>query len=206
MIHGSGASFRDNRWYLTFVEALVDNGIAVLLPDKRGSVDSDGDWRSASFFDLAADAPDIAFAISVVGSVVPFREALYFEENHNIRSMGVLPGLSHAIALFSSWHIRERRQNEFWSQVADFDPLPYWDQVSQPTLVLLGGADENTPSKRSARRLRSLEKKNIAVEVYPDSDHALEPPRGSGDSFVRPEALSRIVSFIHTVDTSIRNN
>jgi dipeptidyl aminopeptidase/acylaminoacyl peptidase len=54
-IHGSGTSHRDNRWYLSYAQHLQENGIAVLLPDKRGSENSDGDWRTASFEDLAGD-------------------------------------------------------------------------------------------------------------------------------------------------------
>lgn len=56
MIHGSGVSDRDNLWYVLIARAMVENGIAVLLPDKRGSGQSGGDWRTASFATLADDA------------------------------------------------------------------------------------------------------------------------------------------------------
>ncbi len=55
IIHGSGTSQRDSKWYLSIAKHLQDNGIAVLLPDKRGSESSQGDWRTASFDDLAGD-------------------------------------------------------------------------------------------------------------------------------------------------------
>ncbi|MDA2923326.1 alpha/beta hydrolase [Acidobacteria bacterium AH-259-L09] len=55
VIHGSGTSHRNNTWYLTFTRYLQDHGIAVLLPDKRGSESSEGNWRTASFEDLATD-------------------------------------------------------------------------------------------------------------------------------------------------------
>ncbi len=55
IIHGSGTSQRDNMWYLTLVDYLQKNGILVLLPDKRGSEKSQGNWRSANFEDLATD-------------------------------------------------------------------------------------------------------------------------------------------------------
>jgi len=55
IIHGSGTSARDSKWYLSVAKHLQENGIAVLLPDKRGSEKSDGDWRGASFDDLAGD-------------------------------------------------------------------------------------------------------------------------------------------------------
>lgn len=55
IIRGSGESRRDNSWARLFVDVLLENGVAVLLPDKRGSGASDGDWRTATFEDLAGD-------------------------------------------------------------------------------------------------------------------------------------------------------
>ena len=56
IIHGSGTSRRDSGWYLTLTQYLQKNGVVVLLPDKRGSEQSEGDWRTASFEDLATDS------------------------------------------------------------------------------------------------------------------------------------------------------
>lgn len=55
IIHGSGTSRRDNGWYLELADILRRSGHLVLLPDKRGSERSGGDWRSASMEDLAGD-------------------------------------------------------------------------------------------------------------------------------------------------------
>jgi hypothetical protein len=40
---------------LTLTAHLQKNGVAVLLPDKRGSEKSEGDWHTSSFEDLATD-------------------------------------------------------------------------------------------------------------------------------------------------------
>lgn len=56
IVHGSGASARDNPWTTAWVRALSSRGIAVLYPDKRGSGASKGDWRLASLETLAGDA------------------------------------------------------------------------------------------------------------------------------------------------------
>lgn len=56
MIHGSGESDRDNAWYMMIADALVRDGIAVLLPDKRGSGKSGGDWFTTGLAGFAADA------------------------------------------------------------------------------------------------------------------------------------------------------
>lgn len=55
-IRGSGASSRQSYWARAVVEVLVNEGVAVLLPDKRGSDGSGGDWRTVDFDDLANDA------------------------------------------------------------------------------------------------------------------------------------------------------
>lgn len=56
IIRGSGPSTRDSYWARAMIDVLLEEGVAVLLPDKRGSDGSDGDWRTADFEDLADDA------------------------------------------------------------------------------------------------------------------------------------------------------
>jgi dipeptidyl aminopeptidase/acylaminoacyl peptidase len=55
IIHGSGTSRRNSKWYLSVTRHLKENGIAVLLPDKRGSEKSEGSWVGADFETLAGD-------------------------------------------------------------------------------------------------------------------------------------------------------
>lgn len=56
IIHGSGTSDRGNEWTSAYAKSLAARGIAVLYPDKRGSGKSQGNWKTASFTDLADDA------------------------------------------------------------------------------------------------------------------------------------------------------
>ncbi|HUF12693.1 MAG TPA: serine hydrolase [Longimicrobiales bacterium] len=56
VIHGSGASDRDNVWAYHIAQHLARSGVLVLLPDKRGSGASGGDWRAVDFPALARDA------------------------------------------------------------------------------------------------------------------------------------------------------
>jgi pimeloyl-ACP methyl ester carboxylesterase len=56
IIQGSGRSDRTNQWARAIAEELVRAGVAVLLTDKRGSGASGGDWQTAGFDELAADA------------------------------------------------------------------------------------------------------------------------------------------------------
>ena len=55
IIHGSGPSRRNSVWYLSVAKYLQNQGIAVLLPDKRGSEKSEGKWLGASLEELAND-------------------------------------------------------------------------------------------------------------------------------------------------------
>jgi|TARA_R110002074_G_scaffold106578_1_gene230189 pimeloyl-ACP methyl ester carboxylesterase len=58
LVHGSGN--QDRNGYASYIRIIADhlakNGIAVLTYDKRGCGLSEGDWREASFSDLAKDA------------------------------------------------------------------------------------------------------------------------------------------------------
>ncbi len=55
-IHGSGALPRSERIFREHAERLSRIGLAMLIYDKRGSGKSTGDWRKATFSDLASDA------------------------------------------------------------------------------------------------------------------------------------------------------
>ena len=205
----------------------------VLLPDKRGSVKSEGDWRTSSFQDLATDtaaavdflrnqsevaisqvgviglsqggliAPIVAdqveelgFLVNIVGGAVPLHDLLLYDETHNLRQMGMLPGIADLFAYPASWSLIYLRQKEFWDTVGNFDPLPYWHKISTDSLVLLGGNDTNVPSARSAERLQMINKPNIEVKIYEGSGHALESPEDQGDSIFREDALEDIGNFI----------
>ena len=234
VIHGSGTSRRDNGWYLTLTKHLQDSGVVVLLPDKRGSEKSEGDWRTSSFEDLATDtraaidylraqqeiplsgigvigmsqggwiAPlvakevdDLTFLVSMVGPMVTPREQLLYEENYNLRQLGFLPGISNVLAYVGSAFVRHHAQPELYELIVDYDPLPHWQDVSTDSLVLLGADDTNVPSAESADRLMALDNPHIRVKIYEGSGHALESPRGQGNSVIRIDALDSISGLIH---------
>lgn len=67
-VHGSGPATRDD--YREWSWFFAANGVAVLAYDKRGAGASTGDWRSARFEDLAADAAAAVERLRVEPSVV----------------------------------------------------------------------------------------------------------------------------------------
>ena len=64
-----------------------------------------------------------------------------------------------------------------------------------PVFVAYGEMDEynNVPVRESVRRLRSLNKSNITVKVYPGGDHAIEDPE---THYVQEQLLSDLVEFV----------
>ncbi|WP_420630965.1 alpha/beta hydrolase family protein [Candidatus Leptofilum sp.] len=231
--HGSAPSFRGNRIILTEAKHLLDNGIVVLVPDKRGAGGSEGDWETASFEALGTDAvaavdyllarddlsisrvgiigasqgghispliasqsDEIDFIVNLSGASVPIQETLLYEEKQNLRQIGFLPVVADLLAYPSAWSIREVRQKTFWDAIGDFDPLPYWQELDVPALVLFGLEDTNVPALESEARLQALNNENITVKVYEGSGHNLETPLGQGNLVVRQEVLDDILNFI----------
>ncbi len=78
LIQGSGNSGRSNSWSRAYAEFLADAGYYVLLPDKRGSGKSEGDWKKASFIELAQDA---------------MASFTFFKEKYQLEKAGIM-GLS----------------------------------------------------------------------------------------------------------------
>jgi len=233
IIQGSQGSYRDNNWYNTISNYMQKNGVAVLLPDKRGCEKSQGDWYTSSLEDLATDtlaaidfmksqeivgisqlgiigmsqggiiAPlvasqssDLDFVINMVGPSVTMYEQLLHEENFTLQEMGVLPGISNLISYASTFVLYNFTAKDWYDTVGNFNPLPYWQKVSIPVLVLHGSEDHNTPSAESKARFEALGKDNIMVNMYEGSGHAIQDPPGAGDHYIREDALSDMLNFI----------
>ena len=85
----------------------------------------------------------------------------------------------------------------FLRSVANYNPLPYWLQLTEPILVLYGELDEqdNVPVQESVRRLefafRSVGKRNYQIVVIPGVGHSLRDPRSRALAPAFLEAISR---------------
>ena len=55
ILHGAMTSDRGNPYYIYLAHTLAETGYVVVLPDKRGSGRSEGDWRNAPLDQLAHD-------------------------------------------------------------------------------------------------------------------------------------------------------
>lgn len=232
-VHGSGNSDRTNPWYQEIARYLASHSVAVLLSDKRGCSESEGDWRAANFHDLAADAiagvkalraqngvdlkrigligvsqggwiaplaaheGDVAFVASLSGATVTPREQFRHEFTQDIRQKGlpaVLSRIAFPIARWLLW-----RQWPGWSEVEHFDPMPLWDRLPVPGLLVFGDEDEqdNVPVQESVRRLEAAiqrnERTDLTVKVFHGSGHGLREP---GSKRIRQDFLRLLAEWI----------
>lgn len=266
LVRGSGETPRNNPWTLMIAGRLLDAGVAVLVPDKRGQGASEGDWRTASMEDRAGDAlagvrylrgrpeldrgriglvglsqggrvvplaasmaPTVAFVLDISGSAVPFEEQSNHEMANMTRQAGHgeeavaavlrLNGLAAAFLRTGSWepYRRDRaaqlhepwggivagfpaeRDAAVWSfyrKVIDYDPIPYWNQVEAPALIVYGAEDEgdNVPVRRSVERLErafaETGKENHLIQVFPGVGHGLLVHDGAMQQRLHPDFVA----------------
>jgi alpha-beta hydrolase superfamily lysophospholipase len=75
LVQGSGA---EGRWATAYIaDALARHGVIALSYDKRGVGASSGDWRTATFDDLAADARAAVHLLAQRADVDPSRLGVY---------------------------------------------------------------------------------------------------------------------------------
>jgi len=74
--HGSGAIGRGSTTYTREAYLLATHGIASFVYDKRGVGDSEGDWKTATFHDLARDALAAARALRDQPAIDPDRTGI----------------------------------------------------------------------------------------------------------------------------------
>lgn len=263
LVHGSGSSDRSNPWTSAYANALVERGIAVIHPDKRGSGASGGAWQEATIVDLAYDAvaglraliahpdvdssrvgfigfsqgghivpvaatlaPSADFVINISGSVVPMMEQIGDE----LRMMGQREGLSPSdletvrrihdlgtrfVLTGEGWDaytsvLADAKSGElgrtdvvqgfpedadsptwqFLRHIGNFDPLPYWHDVSVPTLFLYGGRDQNVDVFKSADVIEEV----LAPTGLP---YTLLLFGGNGHALYREDAMDFMSRWIH---------
>lgn len=233
-VHGSGNSDRTNHWYQEIAQYLASHGVAVLLPDKRGCHESEGDWREANFHDLATDAiagvkalqaqngvdpkrigligvsqggwiaplaaheGDIAFVVSLSGATVTPREQFRHEFTQDIRQKGLPAALSRIAFPVARWLLR--RQWPRWPDIEAFDPMPLWERLPVPGLLVFGDEDErdNVPVRESIQRLEVAIQRNgrtdLAVKVFQGSGHGLREP---GSKRIRQDFLRLLEEWVN---------
>ncbi len=235
IIHGSGTSHRDNLWYLQIAHHLLSREIAVLLPDKRGSGLSSGEWRLAGFEDFvadtnsgvewvrqqpeidpsrvglvgvsqggswiapmaAADRTDLPFVVSLSGATVTPNQQIAHESVQTLAQMGFPKLVAIALQPIAS-AVPKARRPVWWDKNGDVDPIPYWERVRAPVLVLFGREDErdNVPVQTSVDRLASMKARSdsdITVQVFDGVGHGFREP---GQQEIHPDVLQTLADWV----------
>lgn len=161
-------------------------------PQKVGLIGiSQGGWIAP----LAANKEHVAFVISVSGATVTPLEQFSYEHTQDIREKGFPKALAHLSFPFARFFLRLRWSS--WPDVKDFDPIPLWQTLPAPGLLVFGDEDENVPVSLSARRLESAIKQtgksNLSVKVFHGSGHGLREP---GSRLIRSDFLHLLVEWI----------
>jgi dipeptidyl aminopeptidase/acylaminoacyl peptidase len=87
--------------------------------------------------------------------------------------------------------VPKARRPVWWDKNGDVDPIPYWERVEAPVLVLYGAEDErdNVPVQWSVERLSPLMSQRgdaFTVEVFDGVGHGFREPAGRQ---IRPDVL-----------------
>lgn len=225
IIHGSGPSKRDNKWYLSVTQHLQENGIAVLLPDKRGSEKSEGEWIGANFEELATDTVSaIEYAkdnlnysnIGIIGMsqggwiapivasktdldfIVSMSGALVTPEEQLLHEeyYNIEPYTYGFIAkIVSPITAKNLMKKDYQRPFAGFDPIPYWKNVDSNVFIAFGENDKNVPVDESIERLNS-NNLDFLVKTYPEGGHAI---RNISTNKINNKFLGDLTEFIHEV-------
>jgi pimeloyl-ACP methyl ester carboxylesterase len=245
-VHGSAAETR-----VTYKEPAMlfaRRGVAALIYDKRGTGKSTGDWQTAGFSELAADAlaglralkerkeinarqmgivghsqggwiaplavtmsKDVAFIIVSAASALNAAEQSIFHRENVMREAGVS---EQNIARASELRRRmyeatrtgasraqiieeiEKVHNEPWftlsalpyplspdrqdagmRELLFLDPIPVWEKVTVPVLVLWGERDIVVPVEKGRslieQALKRAGNKDYTIRLFPGIDHAI---------------------------------
>jgi len=132
------------------------------------------------------------FIVDVVGSTVTFNQQLKFEIYNDAVSKGV-PEIFAKIITPAFVRRAKNRRPIWWKKNGSYSPLTYLQNTDVPSLIVFGLQDKNAPVKASLKNLQSIVNKNITIEVFEDSGHALKDP---STGWIRHDYLQMLMEWI----------
>ncbi|MGB5658907.1 MAG: prolyl oligopeptidase family serine peptidase, partial [Thermoanaerobaculia bacterium] len=145
----------------------------------------------------AADRHDLAFVASLSGATVTPNQQLAHESTQTLVQQGFPKLVAMALQPIAS-AVPKQRRDVWWEKNGDVDPIPYWERVEAPVLVLYGREDErdNVPVQASVDRLAPLQAQrgaDFTVEVFDGVGHGFREP---GSRQIRPDVLELLGEWI----------
>lgn len=197
--HDSGPNTKNE--FRASARRLVAHGIATLRFDKRGTGNSDGVYqRGRADFELLTG--DLVAAVDLVardprvdnsrigllgssqaGWILP----MVATRSQAVSFVVILSGPAVTVAQHNFWdaaaadetlsidHLSTLLEG-FDPGPGDFDPRPFIEQMSVPTIWLLGREDRIIPAPRSAEIIREVAQefnRPFSLILYPDAGHGL---------------------------------
>ncbi|WP_144418935.1 alpha/beta hydrolase family protein [Bifidobacterium actinocoloniiforme] len=198
-IHGAGTGSA-GKVYGDLASAMASAGITTLVPDKRLDTytdfhrnyaamaddygrslkvlrswpgvdpaktglyaESEGTWVSSI---MTARDPSLTFTILTSPPVYPGRDQMAMAVSSYLDIIGAPAGVRADIPKLLGMNFAP-----LGLQYADFDALPYWSKLTQPTLINFGVNDASMPVEQGARQIldqaRQAGNRNVTVRYYP---------------------------------------
>jgi len=145
----------------------------------------------------ASERTDLAFVVSLSGATVTPNQQLAHESVQTMVQQGFPKLVAMAFQPIAS-AVPKQRRPVWWEKNGDVDPIPYWERVEAPVLVLYGREDErdNVPVQTSVDRLAALQAQrgsDFTVEVFDGVGHGFREP---GSKQIRPDVLELLADWI----------
>ena len=176
----------------TFTELAGDALAAVRLLAQRGDIDSrriglwgcsEGGWVAPL---AASQSPDVRFLVAI--SAAGMSPALQEEYRR-----GLLIAEGRRSRLRRAWRTAEMRlmfgtlrhaprrllpgMAGYFARTMDFDPLPTWRTITQPTLLVYGAEDRAVPPQQSAgmiaSALQAAGNHDFTIRTFSSADHGI---------------------------------
>ncbi|WP_298761800.1 CocE/NonD family hydrolase [uncultured Psychroserpens sp.] len=217
-VHGSGKTDRNDSFILEMVKHYTANGIAVLTYDKRGVGKSDGDYIGSYSSSMITYAIDVIAAfdkikrddrfdskkigvsgISQAGFIIPIVVSILKKElafsiiysgptvsiyEENIYSN--LTGDASGIPTKNSTELIETEMSKLNS--AGYDPYPFIEEMTIPSLWVFGTLDKNIPVYQSVIDLKAIKKRwnrDFEWKLFENANHSLKKCK-TGGSWEKP--------------------
>ena len=217
-VHGSGKTDRNDSFILEMVKHYTAKGIGVLTYDKRGVGDSDGNYIGSYSSSMITYAMDVIAAfdnikmdqridskkigvsgISQAGFIIPIVASILKKElafsviysgpTVSIYEENVYSNLTGDTNGVPTNHSQSYIASEMGKlQPAGYNPYPFIEEMTMPSLWVFGALDKNIPVYQSVSDLKAIKKqwnRPFEWKIFQNANHSLKKCT-TGGSWEKP--------------------
>ncbi len=160
---------------------------------------SQGGWIAPL---AASKSESIDFVVAISASTTPPDEQLEFEIAAEMQDAG-MPGILASMLTPLFAHRARKKRAIWWEKNGDFNPLPSWEELKVPALLIVGLQDRNVPVAKSLELIAHISNAatapGVQVKEYPMLGHALVD-KESG--WIRQDYLEHLAGWLRTATDS----